>query len=251
MPKDTMQADIYGDHVRLSRHRWRGHEAMISNYPGLLEAVESYTWTYRDGPHPYLYSERLGKYLHKFVLEFLYGEDKLSTMLSNGNIIEHLDNDGLNCAYDNLHVLSADYNKAKALTIDKKHDSVFPEYVTDVYYSHKKQCYQMQIVFNKDLYRFTEDNAPVESFFCLYSEFNNLYLDWLYVLECREKECFDITKFHAMHIEPKKRPMLILSEEEKDSVIIERDGEYYLRLEMEDPNRIAVVNHTAFQEIDD
>lgn len=252
MGRNDLHATICGDIIRLKREQWRGREAQISNYPGLFEEVKKYTWTYVDNGHPYLYSNKLKMHLHKFVLMQLYGETNLSKMLSAGNIIEHLDNDGLNCSYDNLHVLSADYNKAKAFTIDKvEGDPVIPAYVTDVYYSHKNSRYQMQIFFNKDIYRSIQDNIPIESFRCLYPNFVNLFWDWHYVLESHESEYFDITKFHASQIIETKRPILVLTEEEKDHVIIERDGKYYLRLETEDPHRMAVINHTAFQEIDD
>lgn len=189
--------------------------------------------------------------MHQFVLSFLYGKDKLDTMLSEENIIEHLDNNGLNCTYDNLHVLSADYNKAKAFTIDKQSpDPIIPAFVTDVFYSHKKQHYQIQIVFNKDIYFFAESKTPVDSFYCVYTNFIDLYMDWLYVLDCRERKFFDIQKFHSTQIYAKQRPLLILTEKEQTNIIIERDGKLYLRLETDDPNRMAFINHTAFQEID-
>ncbi len=65
-------------------------------------------------------NSKLQKYLHEFVLGFIYGAENIDKMQSEKNIIEHLDNDGLNCTYENLHILSADMNKAKAFSIDKK-----------------------------------------------------------------------------------------------------------------------------------
>ena len=56
-------------------------------------------------------------------------------MLQSDNIIEHLDNNGLNCSYDNLHILSSDRNKAKAFSIDKEADKFrgIPLFITDVF----------------------------------------------------------------------------------------------------------------------
>lgn len=45
MPK-SMNIEIEGNQVRLQREQWSGNVAYISNYPGLLEEVKKYTWTY-------------------------------------------------------------------------------------------------------------------------------------------------------------------------------------------------------------
>ena len=49
-----MTIEIQGDRIRLQRDQWKNNDAYISNYPGLLEEVKKYTWTYSDGEHPYL-----------------------------------------------------------------------------------------------------------------------------------------------------------------------------------------------------
>ena len=122
MGTDRMKTTVIGNRIELSRDQWDGHKAYISDYPGLLEAVQKYTWTYSGGEHPYLRSSKLKTSLHKFVLAFLYGAGNLEKMLLPDNIIEHLDNNGLNCSYDNLHILSSDRNKGKAFLIDKEAD---------------------------------------------------------------------------------------------------------------------------------
>ena len=122
MPARKPKIERIGNMILLKRDQWKDHTATISDYPGLLDEVMKYTWTYYESDHPYLKCGKLNTSLHKFVLAFLYGADQLNHMLNNDNIVEHLDNDGLNCAYDNLHIISADYNKAKAFTIDKERD---------------------------------------------------------------------------------------------------------------------------------
>ena len=73
--------------------------------------MKKYTWTYTTGDHPYLRCTKIGLSLHEFVLGFIYGAENIDKMQAEGNIIEHLDNDGLNCTYENLHILSEDMNK--------------------------------------------------------------------------------------------------------------------------------------------
>lgn len=111
-----MDIEVTDELITLQRDQWNGKKAKISNFPDLLDEVMKYTWTYTEGNHPYLNSSKLKVSLHKFVLQYLYGKEKLDEMLGESNIIEHLDNDGLNCTYDNLHILSADLNKAKVFT---------------------------------------------------------------------------------------------------------------------------------------
>ena len=254
MGTDTMVASRIGNMIELSRKQWDGHKAHISDYPGLLDAVQKYTWTYSKAEHPYLRSAKLNMSLHKFVLAFLYGDDNLEKMLLPDNIIEHLDNDGLNCSYDNLHILSSNRNKAKAFSIDKEADKFqgIPLFITDVYYSHNKKYYQMQITFNQDLYydRRINPPVPIEAFFVQYNSFNNLFIDWLYVLECRESGVVDIRKFHADRILAEDRPQVEIKPEERDHVIIQRDGKCYIRLCTDVDKGLSIITKTGYKNLE-
>ena len=147
--EQDLKYEKIGKSYKLMREQWKGKTAFISDYSNLLQEVLKYTWTYSNG---YLRSSKLSVSLHQFVLEFLYGKEKLSQLLSEDCIIEHLDNNGLNCCYDNLHILSADYNKAKAFTIDKTETLEIPSFILDAFYSHERKYYQLQITFNDNLF---------------------------------------------------------------------------------------------------
>lgn len=253
MGKDILKYRKTGNMIELSREQWAGNHAYISDYPGLLEEVQKYTWTYGKGEHPYLRSSKLNMSLHYFVLSFLYGKENLDQMRLPDNIIEHLDNNGLNCCYDNLHILSSDWNKAKAFTIDKEADQFdgIPSFVTDVYYSHNRKYYQMQIVCNRDIYYCRKSQRPVESFAFQYNGFNNLFIDWLYVYECRDSGRFDITKFHADRMIPKPRPDITIKPEEEGHTLICRDGEWYLVLRPDDEKSPTFISKTAYENLED
>lgn len=256
MPMDIV---FEGNRVRLQREQWRGKSAYISNYPGLLDEVKKYTWTYSDNEHPYLNCTALGVSLHKFVLQFLYGKEKLDKILEKSNIIEHIDNNGLNCTFENLHVLSEDMNKAKAFTIDKMNAacencglSRIPALITDVYYSHENKYFQLQVFFNKNIVFNNTTKKYVESFIFHYNDFGSLYIDWLYCFKCMEKEEFDVYKHHAVRVYSKDITLIELKEHEKDATIIERDGKYYLVLRTEsEKGPLSFMNHTSFQKIED
>lgn len=197
--------------------------------------------------------------LHKFVLQFLYGKEKLDEMIGKSSIIEHLDNNGLNCTYENLHVLSSDMNKAKAFSIDKMNAALeagkiadIPALITDVYYSHENKYFQLQVFFNKKIVFNKATNKFVESFIFHYNNFDNLFIDWLYCFECIKKEEFDVYKHHAVRVYSKNVTLIELREDEKDSTIVERDGKYYLVIRT-DPEKgpVAFMDHIPFEKIED
>ena len=258
MPKD-MDIEIQGEQIELKRDQWKGNVAYISNYPGLLDEVKKYTWTYTEGNHPYLNCSVLRVSLHKFVLQFLYGKEKLDEMIGYSNIIEHLDNNGLNCTYENLHILSEDMNKAKAFSIDKKNAELndgkitdIPAMITDVYYSHENKYFQLQVFFNKNIVFNKKTGKFVESLIFHYNEFDSLFIDWFYCFECIKKEEFDVNKHHAVRVYAYDAPVITLREDEKDAVIVERDGKHYIIIRT-DPEKgpLTFMNHTSFRRIED
>ena len=252
MPARKPKIERIGNMILLKRDQWTDHTAPISDYPGLLDEVMKYTWTYYESDHPYLKCGKLNTSLHKFVLAFLYGADQLNHMLNNDNIIEHLDNDGLNCAYDNLHIISADYNKAKAFTIDKERalEPDIPSFITDVYYSHEKHYYQMQVFFNRDVFYNQSNGQPIEELFFQYNDFRSLYIDWVYIYGCRQQGAFDLSTFHMSRLYAKNRPIIYLTEDEQDHVFIQRDGQWFLRLNPDGGDKTTFLNKTVYQDLE-
>lgn len=252
MPARKPKIERIGNMILLERDQWKDHTATISDYPGLLDEVMKYTWTYYESDHPYLKCGKLNTSLHKFVLAFLYGADQLNHMLNNDNIIEHLDNDGLNCAYDNLHIISADYNKAKAFTIDKERalEPDIPSFITDVYYSHEKHYYQMQVFFNRDVFYNQSNGQPIEELFFQYNDFRSLYIDWVYIYGCRQQGAFDLSTFHMSRLYAKNRPIIYLTEDEQDHVFIQRDGQWFLRLNPDGGDKTTFLNKTVYQDLE-
>lgn len=252
MPARKPKIERIGNMILLKRDQRKDHTATISDYPGLLDEVMKYTWTYYESDHPYLKCGKLNTSLHKFVLAFLYGADQLNHMLNNDNIIEHLDNDGLNCAYDNLHIISADYNKAKAFTIDKERalEPDIPSFITDVYYSHEKHYYQMQVFFNRDVFYNQSNGQPIEELFFQYNDFRSLYIDWVYIYGCRQQGAFDLSTFHMSRLYAKNRPIIYLTEDEQDHVFIQRDGQWFLRLNPDGGDKTTFLNKTVYQDLE-
>lgn len=254
MPK-AVNIRVIGNVIELSRDQWKGHVAKITNDPSLLEEVKKYTWTYKDGEHPYLHNSKLNIYFHEFVLGFIYGRENIDRMQAEGNIIEHLDNDGLNCTYENLHILSEDLNKAKAFTIDKKAAELemcmeSPAFIMDVYYLHRSKQFQLQLFMNDDIYFNKASGKAAEMFICMYDKFENLYIDWFYLLNCRTDRKFELGTLHAQSIHAKERPYIELQPGEENSSIIIRDGVTYLNLDAKVNGKpMSALRHTSMRSV--
>ena len=245
-----------GDSYILQREQWNGNIARISKDQELLEKVKKFTWTYTSGKHPYLNNSVTRKSLHRFVMDYIYGTDNVQKMIDQKCIIEHLDNDGLNCTFENLHIVSGDMNKAKAFSIDKisiENESIndIPPYVLDVYYLHKKKLFQMQIFMNDDILSF-HDGKAVEILYCLYDSFEDLFIDWFYLLNQKKNRTFDYRTFHAKNVKAQDRPYIPISKEEKDNQIVIRDGVEYLNLDATINGKPAgFMSHTALRDLDE
>lgn len=48
MPARKPKIERIGNMILLKRDQWKDHTATISDYPGLLDEVMKYTWTYYD-----------------------------------------------------------------------------------------------------------------------------------------------------------------------------------------------------------
>lgn len=97
MPARKPKIERIGNMILLKRDQWKDHTATISDYPGLLDEVMKYTWTYYESDHPYLKCGKLNTSLHKFVLAFLYGADQLNHIMVSHNpqFIVNLDVDNI------------------------------------------------------------------------------------------------------------------------------------------------------------
>ena len=104
--------------------------------------------------------------------------------------------------------------------------------------------------FNKNLVFNTQNDNIVESFTFFYSDFERLFIDWLYCFECIKEERFDVYKNNADKIYVKEAPLIELREDEKDAVVINRDGQLYFVIRTDpDKGPLAYMEHTARRDL--
>ena len=92
----------------------------------------------------------------------------------------------------------------------------------------------------------------MEGFIFHYNDFDNLFIDWLYCFECIKKKTFDVSKHHAVRVYSKDVPLIELRKDEKDLMIVECDGKYYLIIRTDPKNGpVAYMDHIPLEKIED
>lgn len=141
--KMVSKFEVYDDLVTISRDVFP--ELVLTTYrEDYYEELKSLTWSLKND---YVYSNKIKKYLHQYIMEKWYGEDTVKDLYSKGWIIEHMDNNGFNCQIENLGFLSKDRNTSKAFGYDKERRNnmgiginVFKDFSTN--------CYQITVAFS-------------------------------------------------------------------------------------------------------
>ena len=134
---------VNNDIISISHPDWdfSGMATIRDDYKDELMGV---TWSDKRG---YLSNQKLGGYLHRYIMKKWYGEDRVREMKAEGFVVDHMDNDGYNCCINNLCFLHKDENTAKGLTFDKENRNK-THIALSLYKDFETQLIQITIVFN-------------------------------------------------------------------------------------------------------
>ena len=111
----------------------------------LWEVISKSKWR-TDGK--YIYSGT--KTLHKIVMEYWYGIDCHKKMIENGFVVDHIDNDGFNCLYENLEFLNRIKNWFyKGNYYDIERAKKIPMAAVNIFKKKSGDKFQITIGFNK------------------------------------------------------------------------------------------------------
>ena len=134
---------IVNDTIYISRPEW-DFMACATVREDYLEEIQSVTWGLNNGR--YLYNSKLG-YLHSYIMKKWYGEELCQEMKEKDYVIDHMDNESINCCIDNLSFLQNAYNKAKGLTFDQENKA--KEFIAlTMLKDFHTELYQITIMFN-------------------------------------------------------------------------------------------------------
>lgn len=163
----NIKFDEHGEEVSFFKEGWNS-VAHIDNVPEIVELVKENNWIDNNG---YLYCYKLKKYLHRIVIEYKIGKEKLAKLTTEGFVVDHLNNDEkYNCRLNNLHIISSDLNIAKGHTVDKDIKGLWLKAGIGLYWL-KNGLYQIAVAFNEPAMIII--NKDIKSIDHLYWNFDN------------------------------------------------------------------------------
>jgi len=189
----------------------------------------------------YIYSNSLKKPLHRLVMEYWYGEAECQKFIKRGYVIDHLDNNGLNCRLSNLTFALRRLNTTKGQTIDVYYKDTIEKFALKVFkdFYHKK--FHITIASNTttpvvENQQVRDDFSKIELLYP--DDFECVVLDgWniFYQYRLTGKVILDNLHFLAKRIEDVPQIVPTQKEIEVNAQLYWRDGKaYFLR------NRVRV-----------
>nr|WP_302597125.1 HNH endonuclease [uncultured Cellulosilyticum sp.] len=219
--------EINGDRIYISRDGWNklGSTTYRADY---YEELKSVTWTKKG---EYLYSNKLKKYLHRYIAEKWYGEEMVKWMDSHLFVVDHMDNNGFNCEISNLEFLPNDENKAKGLTVDKQVAKIRGKLAICMFKDFSTNLYQLTIGFNVEAYELENGKyTPIVWMKLLYdTEYSQVIHDaWQIIIEYNMYNQINTSKLHYIDKKVECATRFRLEPSEKNAPLIVRNGIYYM-----------------------
>ncbi len=189
-----------------------------------------------EGREPqYLQSGVLRKTLHRVVMEHELGEEVVAEAYKRNMVIDHLDNDGLNCKNYNLCFLLKKTNTYKGQHLDKISQEYIPTAALKIYRIATNNTFQITIAPNKCFVN--EKGQQLDRVKFLYDTPYELVVQDAETMltDIEGKQAIDLDYLRKVcrfkDIRIKFCIMVKPTEEERSfypGMIIERDGNYYI-----------------------
>lgn len=218
---------VCGKDIIISRDDW---QAITTNHRDLYSIVSKKEW--RKDSHGYIVNSSLG-YLHRYVMQFWYGEEMLHEMTKCGFVVDHLNNNPEDCRLSNLEFLRKAYNTAKGQVFDVDSKNAKKAIALTLFKDFSTGCYQITIGCNATIIiKIDGQEKFVNSIYFLYDcDYSIVINDAENILREFETEgSFSIQRTNACDCQVEFAPAIELTEEEKNCAFIWREGIPYLVL---------------------
>lgn len=197
------------------------------------EELISHTW--RMDKNKYPVNQKLGGGLHRYMMKKWYGEKALAEFSKKKYVVDHINNDHSDCRITNLEFLKKDYNTAKGQQLDKDAPRLRQRIALGITKDFDTECYQITIGCNDCICGYDNNGKlhVVDSIKLLYSGgYNNYPL----VINDAENILLSYENGNGIHVERTNAtcvrvyyaPSFELTEEEKENVVVTRNGKSYL-----------------------
>lgn len=219
---------VVGDVILIKHPNW-DFVACTTYRKDYYDELTSITWTNVNG---YLRNKSLGS-LHSYIVSKWYGKNVLEDMTKNNYIVDHMNNNHADCRISNLEFLKKSYNTAKGQTLDVDSKNMKTKIAVNIFKDFSTKCYQTTIGCNdSNIKVFKSENIEydVSEIRLLYNcDYSIVINDAENILRLYDTEGkIDVSNTNSCDVKIEKNLEIELTEEDKNKLFIEHDGERYI-----------------------
>jgi hypothetical protein len=147
----------------------------------------------------YIYSGK--ESLHRLVMEYWYGKEHCKQKIKSGSVIDHIDNDGFNCTYENLEFLDRIKNWTyKGQYYDRKRSKATSIAAIHIFKNKSGDRFQITIGFNVPFYN--SQGQAISKAFLAYNtlDYDLVLSDAVQLVESVERRKIQINHLRCNHL---------------------------------------------------
>lgn len=226
MPK-RKEIRIHEDTIEIIQEGWT-QLAFATYREDYFDELTNLSWHLSKG---YLYNSKLRISLHRYMMQKWYGSDLLKEMTEKGYIVDHMNNNHMDCRICNLEFLKHNRNVAKGQQFDKESKRIRNRIAVSLFKDFATGCYQITIGFN-ELVTTTDVHDQVhyvKSAKLLYNcDYSIVVLDAETIIcEYETTNTITLTSLHCCEYRVNEAETLNVNNEEASQAFIVRDGVPY------------------------
>lgn len=228
--RSTNTFDVVNDTIYIMKDNWK-QTALATYRKDYYDELKSHVWSLKNG---YPSNATLGGGLHRYMMAKWYGEDVLNDLTKKGYVVDHMNNNHMDCRICNLEFLKHNRNVAKGQQFDKEAAAMRYKLAINLFKDFSTGCYQITIGCNDCIC--STDKAGnihyINAIKLLYDcDYSLVVLDAESIIaEYEASGGFSTKSLHCCDQRIDEAENIELTEEEKKQPFVIRDGIPYLVL---------------------
>lgn len=198
----------------------------------LYKKISSVTWSVArsETGKEYLKSVKYGL-LHQLVISHFFGKDVLKEAYDNNYVIDHLDNNGYECTYENLALIPKKENSAKGLTYDIERKEAIDKFSINITRDFDTEEFQISVIFNMpfDIILNTE-RIPIVTLYLRYGvNYKTALIDARSILnDLNSTGIINLAQLRSLGYDYRKAEIVFAKNDEIESGFVIKDGQVYM-----------------------
>ncbi|MBZ9622943.1 HNH endonuclease [Clostridium sp. FP2] len=231
MPKADQKVAIRGDKIEIIRSSYK-KIAFATYDKELFDKISSVTWTLTkdSGGKEYIVSKKYGS-LHRLVVAHFYGEDYVTEAYKQGYVIDHMDNNGYECTYENLVTIPRKENVAKGQTYDIERKESIRKFAINITRDFNTKEFQISVIFNKHIDIVENDIVtPLSVIYFKYgTDYKTTFIDARSIInDLNSGGKLNLGHLRCDKYSYKKAEIVFASKEDIESGMYIKDGKMYI-----------------------